>query len=89
VSVRSPENLYYATELPGPDATVVYTRQAPPSSTRPAGRIHAADVEPHLRDDATVYVCGSAQFTDAVGDLVLELGVPAERVRVERFGPSA
>jgi ferredoxin-NADP reductase len=89
VSVRSPENLYYAAELPGPDATVVYTRRAPPTSGRPAGRLRAADVEPHLRDDATVYVCGSAPFTDAVGDLVLALGVPAERVRVERFGPSA
>jgi ferredoxin-NADP reductase len=88
VSVRSPENLYYAAELPGPDATVVYTRQAPPTSTRPAGRLTGADVEPHLRDDATVYVCGSAAFTDAVGDLVLDLGVRAERVRVERFGPS-
>jgi len=89
VSVRSPENLYYATELPGPEATIVYTRDAPPASTRPAGRLTAADVEPHLRDDATVYVCGSAAFTDAVGDLVLDLGVRAERVRVERFGPSA
>ena len=89
VSVRSPENLYYAAELPGPDATVVYTRQAPPSSARPAGRLTAADLEPHLRADATVYVCGSAQFTDAVGDLVLDLGVRAERVKVERFGPSA
>ncbi len=89
VSVRSPDNLYYAAELPGPDATVVYTRQAPPSSTRPAGRLTAADLEPHLRADATVYVCGSAPFTDAVGDLVLDLGVRAERVKVERFGPSA
>ena len=68
--------------------TVVYTRQAPPSSTRPAGRLTADDLEPHLRDDATIYVCGSAPFTDAVGDLVLDLGVHAERVKVERFGPS-
>ena len=89
VSVRSPENLYYAAELPGPDATVVYTRRTPPSSTRPAGRLTAADVEPHLRDDATVYVCGSAQFADAVGDVVVDLGVSAERVKVERFGPTA
>jgi ferredoxin-NADP reductase len=88
VSVRSPDNLYYAAELPGPDATVVYTRHAPASSTRPAGRLTAADVQPHLRDDATVYVCGSAPFADAIGDLVLGLGVRAERVKVERFGPS-
>jgi ferredoxin-NADP reductase len=33
-------------------------------------------------------VCGSAPFTDAVGDLVVDLGVRAERVKVERFGPS-
>jgi ferredoxin-NADP reductase len=66
----------------------VYTRQAPPSSTRPAGRLTAVDVEPHLREHATVYVCGSAPFTDAVGDLVVDLGVRAERVKVERFGPS-
>jgi ferredoxin-NADP reductase len=89
VSVRSPRDLYYADELPGPDATVVYTRETPPSSTRAAGRLTAADVEPHLRDDARVYVCGSTPFTDAVGDLVLDLGVAAERVRVERFGPTA
>jgi ferredoxin-NADP reductase len=88
VSARSLADLYYAAELPGPDATVVYTREAPPSSTRPAGRLTAADVTPHLRDDATVYVCGSTPFTDAVGDLVVDLGIRRERVRVERFGPS-
>ncbi|MDQ2826091.1 MAG: FAD-binding oxidoreductase, partial [Actinomycetota bacterium] len=30
VSVRSPDDLYYAAELPGADATVVYTRRNPP-----------------------------------------------------------
>jgi len=47
------------------------------------------DVVPHLRDDQTVYVCGSAPFTGAVGDLLVDLGVVPERVRFERFGPSA
>jgi ferredoxin-NADP reductase len=46
-------------------------------------------VLPHLRDDQDIFVCGSAPFTNAVGDLLLELGVVAERARFERFGPSA
>ena len=37
-------DLYYADELPGPETTVVYTREAPPRSSRPAGRLVAADL---------------------------------------------
>jgi ferredoxin-NADP reductase len=88
VSVRSPRDLYYADELPGTEATVLYTREAPPTSARPPGRITAEDLVPRLRPDATVYVCGSAPFTNAAGDLLVELGVAAERLRFERFGPS-
>jgi ferredoxin-NADP reductase len=89
VSVRSPRDLYYAAELPGPEATVLYSREAPPGSARAPGRITAGDVVPHLRPDATVYICGSAPFADAVGDLLVDLGVASETIRVERFGPSA
>lgn len=89
VSVRGPRDLYYPSELREPDATVVYTRDAAPASTRPPGRLTAGDVIPHLRGDATVYVCGSASFADAVGGLVTGLGVDPSRIRVERFGPSA
>jgi ferredoxin-NADP reductase len=89
VSVRSPVELYYADELTGDDVTVVYTREAPPGSTRAPGRLTATDVAPFLRDDDTLYLCGSASFADGVGDLVVAVGVPATRVRVERFGPSA
>jgi ferredoxin-NADP reductase len=90
VSVRSPEDLYYADELAGrDDTTVLYTRAAPPQWSRPTGRLAVADIVPHLRDDQTVYVCGSAPFTGAVGDLLVGLGIAAERLRFERFGPSA
>jgi ferredoxin-NADP reductase len=89
VSVRGPRDLYYADELRAPDATVVYTRERTPASTRPPGRLSADDVVSHLRDDATVYVCGSASFADTVGDLVTGVGVDPSRIRVERFGPSA
>ena len=89
VSVRSPADLYYAAELPGPETTVAYTRAAPPSWPRPVGRLAADDLAPVLLDDATVYVCGSAGFADAAGDLCVALGVPTPQIRVERFGPTA
>jgi ferredoxin-NADP reductase len=88
VSVRSPDDLFYAGELPGPETTVIYTRQAPPEAGRAAGRLTAADIEPALLPDATVYICGSAGFANAAGDLCLEVGIPAEHIRVERFGPT-
>ena len=90
VSTRTPDDLYYRDELVGRgDTTVLYTRSAPPGTSRPPGHVHADDLRPHLRDDAAVYVCGSAPFTNAVGDLLLELGVASSRIRFERFGPSA
>jgi len=89
VSVRAPAQLLYARELPGPEVTVVYTREAPPDETRPPGRLVPEDVAPLLRSDATAYVCGSAGFADAAGRLLVELGQPTDRIRVERFGPTA
>jgi len=90
VSVRTPGDLYYPEELRDrADATVLYTRATPADWKRPAGRLGAQDLVPHLRDDQAVFVCGSAPFTNAAGDLLLELGVAPERARFERFGPSA
>ncbi|MGD0440946.1 MAG: ferredoxin reductase [Acidimicrobiales bacterium] len=88
VSVRSPDGLYYARELPGAETTVVFTREAPPSSDRPAGRLSEDDLRRVLVPGATAYVCGSSGFADHVTGLLQVLGFPAERIRVERFGPS-
>ncbi|RTL68799.1 MAG: oxidoreductase [Pseudonocardiaceae bacterium] len=90
VSARRSEDLYYADELPGPESTVVWTREAPPGSARAPGRLRAADLAPLFDggQERTVFVCGSPSFCDAVTDVLAELGVPASRVRVERFGPS-
>jgi len=85
-AVRTPADLYYATELPGPEVTVTHSRVAPPGATRAPGRLTADDVAPLLRPDDTVYVCGSAGFAGAASRLVADLGHPVERVRVERFG---
>jgi ferredoxin-NADP reductase len=34
------------------------------------------------------YVCGSAGFANTASDLLVDVGVPVERIRVERFGPT-
>jgi ferredoxin-NADP reductase len=88
VSVRSPDDLLYADEVPGPETSVVYTRVAPAASTRPASRLARGDLAAVLLPDCTAYVCGSAGFANTASDLLVEVGVPVERIRVERFGPT-
>jgi len=87
VSVRNRAALYYASELPGPETTIVYTRQADPSDIRLPGRLTASDL-PIVPDDATAYICGSSPFADVATDLTIAVGIPTERIRVERFGPT-
>jgi ferredoxin-NADP reductase len=91
VSVRTPADLLYADELPGPGVDVVYSRQAPDGWPRPAGRLMLADLDglaAHGGGGATVYVCGSARFADGASQLLVQSGVTADRIRVERFGPT-
>jgi ferredoxin-NADP reductase len=88
VSVRSPADLYYAAEIVGPETTVLYTRSVPEGSERGPGRLTAHDVPRPLAADVRAYVCGSAQFADAASDVVVAAGIPVDRVRVERFGPT-
>jgi len=86
VSVRTPADLYYADELAGPEVTVVHSRVTAPGSPRPAGRLAAEDLAPVVRPDAIAYVCGSTGFADAASRLLVDLGQPVDRIRVERFG---
>ncbi len=85
-SVRTPADLYYAAELPGPEATVVHSRVAPPGSERAAGRLAAEDLTPLVTPGITAYVCGSDGFADAASQLLVDADVPVDRIRVERFG---
>ncbi len=91
VSVRSPDELFYAGEY-GPETTVVYTRLAPAGAVRPPGRLDAAVLEPLVARlapaGAVAYVCGSARFAEAASQLLVDVGFDAGAVRVERFGPS-
>jgi ferredoxin-NADP reductase len=86
VSTRTLAELPYADELLEAGALVVTTRE--PHGVRPAGRLTAADLAPLCEPGRTAYVCGSDGFAEAASRLLVELGIPAADVRVERFGAS-
>ena len=86
VSTRTLAELPYADELLDAGALVVTTREV--HGVRPAGRLTAADLVPLWEPGRTAYVCGSAGFAEAASQLLVELGIPAADVRVERFGAS-
>ena len=88
VSVRTPEDLYYSEELPGPEATIVFTREAPPSWPRGPGRLEESDLLHALTPGVTAYVCGSSGFADHVTEVLGRLELADEQIRVERFGPT-
>jgi ferredoxin-NADP reductase len=88
VSVRTPDVLYYASELPGPETSVIYTRASPADSPRPTGRLTRDDVAPLVDLSATAYICGSSPFCDAAAEIVMDCGLASDRIRIERFGPS-
>ena len=88
VSVRTPDDLYYPGEIFGPETTVIYTREAPPTDDRGAGRLRSADVTAFAGSEATFYVCGSTGFAEAATQLLVDAGINAEAIRVERFGPT-
>lgn len=87
-SVRTRADLLYAEELVGPDVAVVYTRSAPPEVDRPPGRLVRADLPRDLDAFARIYVCGSNGFANHVTALLAADHVAADRIRVERFGPT-
>ena len=89
VSVRSPSELYYASELPGPEVVVAYTREAPTCALRPPGHLAASDLQGSVLPKATVFVCGSSGFADHVTSLLAQIDIAPERTRVERFGPTS
>ena len=86
VSVRSPDDLFYADELAGPETTVVYTRLPPPGVVRPAGRLTHANEPPALAP-ASPRTCAARRGSPtrpAISSWISAF--PCTR-RVERFGP--
>jgi ferredoxin-NADP reductase len=86
VSSRTLAELPYADELVEAGALIVLTREA--HGIRPAGRLAAAELVPLWEPGQTAYVCGSASFAEAASRLLVDGGVPATEIRVERFGPT-
>jgi len=86
-AARSLDELPYADEIRDGCNALVLSRETSPSG-RPPGRLTVADVQPHTRDGQGFYVCGSAGFAESASRLLVELGVAAADVRVERFGPT-
>ena len=86
VSVRTAEDLPYANELTAAGALIAVTRED--FNGRKGGRLTAQELLPLYTPGAICYVCGSAVFAEAASMLLLDVGVPTEDIRVERFGPS-
>ncbi len=88
-SVRSADELIYADEL-GDDALLTFTREPPAGWSGHTGRIDAELVGEAVggSPDLTAFVCGSHGFVESASGLLLDSGVPAQRIRTERFGPT-
>lgn len=87
VSGRTMLRLPYAEELLSAGALVALTREAAPWG-RPPGRLTAAELEPLVEGRDRYYVVGSQTFAEGMSELLVKLGAPVDRIRVERFGPS-
>ena len=87
VSAASIARLPYADELAERGALVALTREDHPDG-RPRGRLGRLELEPLLVGRSLFYVCGSQQFAESLSALLVDLGAPPGRIRMERFGPS-
>jgi ferredoxin-NADP reductase len=79
--------------LPAPEefqaaGAVIALSRAAGADGRAAGRLTAAELAPLVPHVGPCFVCGSARFAEGATDLLTGLGVAADRIRVERFGPS-
>jgi ferredoxin-NADP reductase len=97
-SVRSPQDRIFDHELRRRvaedgelEVRFIYTRTAPDSEARPAGRITADDLVSHgwaPESNPAVYVCGPTGFVESVSDVLVGLGHDPGKIKTERFGPS-
>jgi ferredoxin-NADP reductase len=97
-SWRTIDDVIYRAELDALDGAgdglrVVHTltRAQPPDWAGYARRIDGpmlAEVRAPLGRDPLVYICGPTLLVEIAANGLLEGGVPAARVRTERFGPT-
>jgi ferredoxin-NADP reductase len=97
-SSRSPDEIIYADELErlaaskdGFDVVHTLTRRQPPGWTGYARRIDEpmlAEVLEPLGAMARAYACGPTALVETVANGLVRLGLPPDRIRTERFGPT-
>jgi ferredoxin-NADP reductase len=97
-SWRTIDDVIYRSELDalataGDGLRVVHTltRAQPPGWDGYARRIDApmlAEVLAPLGSDPLVYICGPTLLVEAAASGLVDGGVPAGRIRTERFGPT-
>jgi ferredoxin-NADP reductase len=97
-SSRTPEDVIYSSELETlarSDASLevafTFTRRAPASWTGYHRRIDAAMLDEVMRplgNGVRTYVCGPTLLVEAVANTLVQMGIPAQRIRTERFGPT-
>ena len=97
-SSRGPDEVIYADELDrlaaandGFDVVHTLTRRQPPGWTGYDRRIDEqmlADVLEPLGSGARAYACGPTALVETVANGLVRLGLPPDRIRTERFGPT-
>ena len=97
-SSRAPEDIIYANELrdlearnDGLEVLHTLTRSQPAGWTGYARRIDdamLAEVRRPLGDAPLVYICGPTPLVEGAANGLVRIGVSAQRIRTERFGPS-
>jgi ferredoxin-NADP reductase len=97
-SSRAPDDIIYANELrdleaqnDGLEVIETLTRSQPAGWTGYARRIDdamLAEVRRPLGDAPLVYICGPTPLVEGAANGLVRIGVPAQRIRTERFGPS-
>jgi ferredoxin-NADP reductase len=98
VSSRGPDEIIYRDELErlaaardGFEVVHTLTRQQPPGWQGYARRIDEAmlaEVLAPLGAAARAYACGPTALVEVVANALVRLGLPADRIRTERFGPT-
>jgi ferredoxin-NADP reductase len=97
-SSRGPDEIIYADELDrlaargdGFDVVHTLTRRQPPGWTGFARRIDEpmlAEILEPLGSTARAYACGPTALVETVANGLIRLGLPPDRIRTERFGPT-
>jgi ferredoxin-NADP reductase len=97
-SSRTPDDIVYADELrvlaargDGLDVVHTLTRSQPAGWTGYARRIDdemLAEVRRPLGEAPLVFICGPTPLVEEAANGLVRIGVPPQRIRTERFGPS-